>query len=658
MRPNLESLVQLAADICGTPISLVTLVTPEKQVILCSVGTELLETRREDSFCAHAIDQAGLLVVEDAERDDRFRGNPLVVGEPHIRFYAGVPLHGADDALTGALCVIDVVPRTLDRRQRHALETLAREVELHFQMKAHREMLERLNAENASLNAKLQESNNMLNAFMDHAPFLCYIKDASGRFLLFNRNAAEQLNISEEEVLGRRDDDLWPAELAEEYRRHDLEVMRRGRLMETFERTAGRDGRYLYWKSYKFPVPGADGSTMVAGISIDFTQHLERERTLLRTAEENVVLNRGLEATRVLLQTFLDHVPFQSFMKSPDGRYLSYNRVFADYFGITRDEWIGRSMHEVHPEETVTAFNAHDMEVLRGGVPVTVVTRHSDRHGVERTFRSTKFALQDAHGCSVIGGVAYDISEDIERQAQRGRMMASARMAALGLMAGGVAHEINNPLAIIHMAASDLMEELKNDEPEVGELRMSAGHVLETAERIQKIVQSMQMISRDGSQDKLTEHGVGLLLEETLELCRQRFKNSPIALEIAEIDPALRIRCRVVQLGQVLLNLLTNAYDAAHDAGGPGWVRVAATEHEGMVIFSVTDSGHGVPARIRARIMEPFFTTKEVGKGTGLGLSISRTIVAEHGGTLKLNEDGGPTCFVFQVPVVREGKAA
>ena len=111
-----------------------------------------------------------------------------------------------------------------------------------------------------------------------------------------------------------------------------------------------------------------------------------------------------------------------------------------------------------------------------------------------------------------------------------------------------------------------------------------------------------------------------------------------------------RYLCREVQIAQVLLNLLQNAYDAAMDGPGPKWVRLDVEARDAGVVFSVTDSGPGVPLHVRHRIMEPFFTTKEVGKGTGLGLSISRSVVEEHGGELGFTEKDGNTCFYFRLP--------
>ena len=111
------------------------------------------------------------------------------------------------------------------------------------------------------------------------------------------------------------------------------------------------------------------------------------------------------------------------------------------------------------------------------------------------------------------------------------------------------------------------------------------------------------------------------------------------------------ISCREVQICQVLLNLLQNAYDELVDWEGDRWVKLDVTYCPGWVVFSVSDSGPGIAAENRGHIMEPFFTTKPVGTGIGLGLSISRSIALEHGGTLEVDEASLQTCFRLTLPL-------
>jgi C4-dicarboxylate-specific signal transduction histidine kinase len=226
------------------------------------------------------------------------------------------------------------------------------------------------------------------------------------------------------------------------------------------------------------------------------------------------------------------------------------------------------------------------------------------------------------------------------------------------MMAGGIAHEINNPLGIIHAMASDLMEMAGESSVTPQEIARKSTIIRQTSERIAEIVKSLRHISREGVGDPLMPTPMAKIVAETLEICRAKFKANGVELLLPGDIPDVSILCREVQIAQVLLNLLQNALDAVLEQEGERWVRLEVKNCNDSVSLSVIDSGPGIPLELRSRVGEPFFTTKPVGKGTGLGLSLSKTIAEDHGGILEYSEDHGHTRFSLVLPLARKTDAA
>jgi C4-dicarboxylate-specific signal transduction histidine kinase len=222
----------------------------------------------------------------------------------------------------------------------------------------------------------------------------------------------------------------------------------------------------------------------------------------------------------------------------------------------------------------------------------------------------------------------------------------SAKMAALGEMSANVAHEVNNPLAAILLRAQRLRLLAEKDRLDNTAVLKAAGEIETTVDRIRRIVDALRAFSRQADDDAFRPERVGAIVADTVELCYQRFRHRGIDLRVEPIADDLYVQCRGVQISQVLLNLLSNAFDAVENRPVRR-VRIAADASDGEVRIAVTDSGPGIPAEIEPRIMEPFFTTKQTGRGTGLGLSVSKGIAEAHGGRLAHDLTAAETRFVL-----------
>lgn len=250
-------------------------------------------------------------------------------------------------------------------------------------------------------------------------------------------------------------------------------------------------------------------------------------------------------------------------------------------------------------------------------------------------------------------GSARDISVERELRdqlhEQQKNAAYAAKMATLGEMAGGIAHEINTPLAMITLQADHLIEEAASGQLEAQEAQDAMELILMTTERISKIIQGLRTFARDAIQDPMVEVPLATLFEDTRVLCQNRMLGQGVDLTFEPIDPSIRIRCRPTQISQVLLNLLNNSCDAVAELPEK-WIRVHVAVAGSKIHIHVEDSGPGIPEAVRQKLMQPFFTTKKVGQGTGLGLSISKGIVEAHSGQLALMPSRTNTCFVVALP--------
>ncbi len=234
-----------------------------------------------------------------------------------------------------------------------------------------------------------------------------------------------------------------------------------------------------------------------------------------------------------------------------------------------------------------------------------------------------------------------------ELDQERARSVNGAKLMALGEMAGGIAHEINNPLTIIQQNAQ-LLSEMLEEKMDFTAIQKRTKKIIETTERIAKIIRGLRTFSRSGDNDPFDTVTMAQLIEQTLGMCREKFKVQDIMLTVDNPAPSTTVECRQVQIIQVLLNLLNNSYDAI-EKNAERWVKIEVADFVDHVELALTDSGCGIPVAVQEKIFQPFFTTKEVGRGTGLGLSISRGIIESHQGQFWIDKQSKNTRFVISL---------
>ncbi len=277
---DFDSLVRLASVICETPISTVTLIDRERQWHKAMIGLTDTEAPRDIAFCAHTIMNSELMVVADTLSDPRFAENPLVTGDPSIRFYAGVPLEVEEGLRVGTLCVIDRSPRQLSPAQREALHLLAQQATKQIKARRQQQELRSTIAQSNMVEQELRSNQGLFHAFMDNSPFVAFMKDASGRMVYYNQRCAEHFQIDRAAWLGKSEDDLWPPEAAARQRANDLAVLRQWQTLIVEEQSRSAADKTREWRSYRFPFRDSEGNEYVAGFMVDITLDKEAERQI------------------------------------------------------------------------------------------------------------------------------------------------------------------------------------------------------------------------------------------------------------------------------------------------------------------------------------------------------------------------------------------
>lgn len=267
---------------------------------------------------------------------------------------------------------------------------------------------------------------------------------------------------------------------------------------------------------------------------------------------------------------------------------------------------------------------------------------------------------------NILYGSLQDITERKHHEAalekHRLQLVNSSKLSALGEMASGIAHEINNPLTVIEGNLFQLRALLTSPKEKFPEEQVEKilDKFSRNTERISRIVRSMSTISYQGNYNEAKWLNFSKLVEDILELSFFKFNQAKIEVNVKDISPHLEIYTDENILSQVLINLINNSYDELVTLGESKEkeITVSCVEDNKSWVIRFSDSGKGIPLDIENKILNPFFTTKEQGKGTGLGLSISKSLLEGVGQSMEIESFRDPLCFKICLVRPEESKAA
>jgi two-component system NtrC family sensor kinase len=357
---------------------------------------------------------------------------------------------------------------------------------------------------------------------------------------------------------------------------------------------------------------------------------------------ERARVQQALQNSEARLQQILNNTTSVVSVKDTTGRFLFVNRQWEHLFHLRQDKVLGRTVAEVLPKVGADALRTNDLAVLERNGPIEFEETAPLDDGLH-TYISIKFPLHDAGGTAyAVCAISTDITEKKrsaeELARQREALYQREKLAALGSLLAGVAHELNNPLAVV-VARAVLLEE----QGDAG-TRVMAAKIRTAAERCARIVRTFLGMARQQPPER-GPVAIDEVVAAALDMAAYAMRTSGVEVVLDQRGDLPLILADADQLHQVLLNLLINAQQALQEQPPPRRVdlRTRFDAAANRIRITVADNGPGIPAPLRARVFEPYFTTKPTGIGTGVGLAVSLGIVEAHGGelTVQCPPEGG-----------------
>ena len=502
------------------------------------------------------------------------------------------------------------------------------------------------------INTEIVRNERFLNDVLGALPNLVAYISPDYRYQYANQKFEAWYNLKSEEILGLTISEVL-GEATFQNLRPKIDQALKGERQDFEMQIHPARAKSKVIRAFHVPdiTKSESGQTFVNGIYVivsDITAESLALEQVAKSAQET-------RERKLFLEAVLNNMPSMVFVKdfTKDMQFTLLNRAGENFLSTTSAEFIGKDDFDFFPKDKAFEIRQTDLKIFAEKKAV-ILEREATLNTKlgERILTTHKIPTFDQNGNPhLLIGIANDITDElnaketIERERLKG--IQNAKLATVGEMAAGVAHEINNPLAIVAGTLDLMLRDLAAPD----KLKVRIDSIRKSVARISKIINGLKKFSRSAELTTKKNESLKTLLEEAVALTELKATRNAVQVT-CQCEPGLQIHCNEIEMGQVLINLINNAIDAICSKAeiAEKWVKLSGFAKGNAIAIQIEDAGAGIPKDIQQKLFLPFFTTKPVGEGTGLGLSIVRGILAESGATIEILNDNPHTCFEILFP--------
>jgi PAS domain S-box-containing protein len=492
-----------------------------------------------------------------------------------------------------------------------------------------RDITERKQAEEA-----LKDSEEKFRSLVESTSDWIWEINRDGVYTYASPKVKELLGYEPEEVIGKTPFDFMPAEEAKRVANKFKDTIKNNKPIEKLENiNLHKDGHLVILETSGVPVFDGNG-------------HLRGYRGVDRDITERKQAEEALQQSQERYQNLVENINDVIFEVDTEGNITYISPAIERIGKYKADELIGQNFSRfVHPDDMPGLISSFHR--VLAGILKPFEFRVLDKDGSIRYAR-TNSRQRMQHG-QVIGitGVLSDITD---RKKMLDSLTITDRLAALGNMAGGFAHELNNPLTSVIGYAQLLLDRKDLSE----DVRSDLTGIYEEAQRASEVIKNFMVFALKRPLQK-QPYDINSFIQDVLKLRQHEQRNNNIKVK-TNLDPQLPlVMAGPTRMRQVFLDIITNAEYFMFQAHKKGTLTITTESKGDVITASFTDDGPGIPPENLGQIFNPFFTTKEVGQGIGLGLSICHSIVTEHGGNIYVeSEPGKGATFIVELPIIKD----